>query len=156
MLSIEPSGLDGADKELGSVGVGLEKKRGKGLSGTSHTSKTTHAQCTHSSVGHRKDARTGVGQLEVFILELIAVDGLSTSTVVVGEIASLAHELRDDTVERRSLVSKSLFPSTQGTEVLGGFRNDIGAKFHDNTADTLAADGHIEENTRERHDSLLV
>ena len=38
-------------------------------------------------------------QLKVLILKLVAIDGLSTSAVVVGEIATLAHELGDDSVE---------------------------------------------------------
>lgn len=35
----------------------------------------------------------GVGQLEVLVGKLVSVDGLSTSSVVVGEITSLEHEL---------------------------------------------------------------
>ena len=35
----------------------------------------------------------GVGQLEVLVGELVSVDGLSTSSVVVGEVTSLEHEL---------------------------------------------------------------
>jgi hypothetical protein len=34
-----------------------------------------------------------VGQLEVLVGELVAVDGLSTGSVVVGEVTSLEHEL---------------------------------------------------------------
>lgn len=39
-------------------------------------------------------------QLEVLIFKLVAVDGLSAGSVVVGEVATLAHELGDDAVER--------------------------------------------------------
>ena len=38
-------------------------------------------------------------QLEVLILELVAIDGLATSAIVVGEVTTLAHELGDDAVE---------------------------------------------------------
>ncbi len=38
-------------------------------------------------------------QLEVLILKLVAIDGLATSAVVVGEVTTLAHELGDDAVE---------------------------------------------------------
>ena len=38
-------------------------------------------------------------QLEVLIGELFAIDGLATSAVAVGEVASLDHEVLDDTVE---------------------------------------------------------
>ena len=38
-------------------------------------------------------------QDEVLVSKLVSVDRFSTSTVVVGEISSLAHEVSDDTVE---------------------------------------------------------
>ena len=38
--------------------------------------------------------------LEVFVSKLLAVDGLASSTIALGEVASLAHEARDDSVER--------------------------------------------------------
>jgi len=42
----------------------------------------------------RSEHRTGTGvlQLEVLVLELVAVDALATSAVVVGEVTTLAHE----------------------------------------------------------------
>ena len=67
-------------------------------------------------------------QLEVLIFELVAVDGLSTSSVVVGEVTSLAHELGDDAVERRSFVAESLLAGAQSTEVLGCAWDDISAE----------------------------
>ena len=36
---------------------------------------------------------------KVLVVKLATVDGLSPGSVVVGEVASLTHELRDDTVE---------------------------------------------------------
>lgn len=38
-------------------------------------------------------------KLEVLVLKLVAIDGLSTSAIVVGEISALAHELGDDAME---------------------------------------------------------
>lgn len=67
-------------------------------------------------------------QLEVLILELVAVDGLAASAVVVGEITTLAHELGDDAVESRSLVAESLLAGAQGTEILGRAWNNVGTK----------------------------
>ena len=67
-------------------------------------------------------------QLEVLILELVAVDGLATSAIVVGEIASLAHELRDDAVESGSLVAESFLAGAQGTEILGRTGNNVSTK----------------------------
>merc|ERR1712183_563667 len=52
---------------------------------------------TRAGVGHGEDAFSGVVQLEVLVLELLPKDGLAASTIVVGEIATLAHEARNDT-----------------------------------------------------------
>lgn len=60
---VQPGGLDGADEELGAVGVG-------------------------TGVGHGQDSGAGVLQREVLILELGAVDGLASSAVVVGEVTT--------------------------------------------------------------------
>lgn len=46
-------------------------------------------------------------QDKVFIIKLPAIDGLSAGAVVVGEISSLAHELRDDAVEAAALEAKA-------------------------------------------------
>ena len=46
----------------------------------------------------------------------------------------------------RSSETKSLFSSTETTEVLGGLRNNISTKFHDNASSGLAANGHIKVN----------
>lgn len=64
MLAVEPRGLDGADEELRTVGVG-------------------------TSVSHRQNTGAGVLQGEVLVLELVAVDGLATSAIVVGEVTAL-------------------------------------------------------------------
>ena len=61
VLTVQPGGNDGGDEELGSVGVG-------------------------SSVGHGEQEGLVVPQLEVLIGELVSVDGLTTGTVVVGEL----------------------------------------------------------------------
>lgn len=83
MLVVQPCRLHGADEELRSVGV-----------------------CT--SVGHRQDAGAGVLQTEVLIGELVAIDRLASSAVVVGEIAALAHEVWNDAMETGSLVAETL------------------------------------------------
>jgi len=128
MLPIQPSGLDGAQKELGSVGV-------------------------RSSVSHGQDARSGVRELKVLISELGSVDGLSSSSVSSGGVSSLTHKLRDHTVKGRSLevkrlsrLSHTLLASAEASEVLGRLRDDICSQLHGNPAGVLAADGHVEEN----------
>jgi hypothetical protein len=78
-------------------------------------------------------ALLGVAQLEVLILELVAVDRLSASTcthlvlckltgcrdsrtITSGKITTLDHEILDDTVEGRVLVAKALLASSQSAE----------------------------------------
>ena len=64
VLAVEPGGLGGAQEELAAVGVG-------------------------AGVGHGQDARTGVLQLEVLVLELHPVDGLAAGAVPGREVAAL-------------------------------------------------------------------
>eukprot|EP00216_Chloropicon_sp_CCMP2111_P006921 CAMPEP_0198234150 /NCGR_PEP_ID=MMETSP1446-20131203/234_1 /TAXON_ID=1461542 ORGANISM="Unidentified sp, Strain CCMP2111" /NCGR_SAMPLE_ID=MMETSP1446 /ASSEMBLY_ACC=CAM_ASM_001112 /LENGTH=244 /DNA_ID=CAMNT_0043914881 /DNA_START=67 /DNA_END=798 /DNA_ORIENTATION=+ len=136
--AVEPGGLGSADEELASVGV---------LSG----------------VGHGQDARASVLQLEVLVLELHAVDGLATGAVVGGEVTSLAHEARDDAVERGPLeveglaaLAGALLAGAQAAEVLDGLGNDIGAELHFDPPGGRAADGHVKVNDGVRHLLRLV
>ena len=57
-----------------------------------------------SSVGHRQVVWCLVFQFEVLVSEFLAVDRLAASTVAARKVTALAHELRDDAVERRSFV----------------------------------------------------
>ena len=59
-------------------------------------------------------------QLEVLVLELVAVDALAASTVPLGEVTTLDHELLDNAVEVGALVAEALLASSKGTEVLSG------------------------------------
>lgn len=93
---VQPGGLHGGNKELGSVGVG-------------------------TSVGHRHDTRSGVLQDEVLILELVSVDGLTSGSVMVLEVATLAHEVRNHTVEGGTLVTKALLSGAESAEVFTCF-----------------------------------
>lgn len=74
MPAIQPFCFSGANEELGAVGVG-------------------------SSIGHGQDTRSSVLQLEVLISKLQSIDRLPSSPIVVSEIPTLAHELRDHPVE---------------------------------------------------------
>lgn len=67
-------------------------------------------------------------QGEVLVLELVSVDGLAASAVVIGEVATLAHEVGDDAVEGGALVAIALLAGAQSTEVLARLGRDIGAK----------------------------
>ena len=77
-------------------------------------------------------------QVEVLILKLVAVDGLAASSVVVGEVAALAHEVGDDAVEGGPLVTEALLPGAEGAEVLGSLGDHVGAELKRNYKDNLA------------------
>lgn len=86
-----------------------------------------------------------MGELEVLVGELLAVDGLATSAlledvsvlrsarlgcvvcsyVATGEVTTLEHELGDHTVELGAGVAKALLASAESAEVLGGLGDDI-------------------------------
>jgi len=83
-------------------------------------------------------------QLEVFIFETRAIDGLSTSSVMVGKIPPLAHKAGDNSVERRAGVAEALLPSTKGPEIFGGLGDDVRTELHDDSTRWLVADGNVE------------
>ena len=121
VLAIQPSGLDGADEELGAVGVG-------------------------AGIGHGEDSGASVLQGEVLISELLAVDGLATGTVAASEVTSLEHELGDDAVEGGAGITEALLASAESAEVLSGLGGNIGAELHDNATHGLVVVGDIEVN----------
>jgi len=100
VLAVEPRSLDCGQEELGTVGVG-------------------------TCVGHRENAGTGVFESKVFIGKLSAVDRLSAGAVMVGEVATLTHEVRDHPMECRALEAEALLSRTQGPKVFGRLWCDI-------------------------------
>ena len=76
--------------------------------------------------------------------KLFTVDRFATSAISSGKVASLEHELRDDTVEGRSFVSESVLASSELTEVACGLGDFIVVEFEDDAALRLAVDGDIE------------
>ena len=73
----------GNDEELTAVGVG-------------------------ASVGHGEDSGASVSVVEVLILKLHSVDGLSAGSVSPGEVSALGHEAGDDSVPDASLEVEGL------------------------------------------------
>lgn len=65
--------------------------------------------------------------------------GLATSTVTLGEVTALDHEVLDDTVESRALVTEAFLASGQSAEVLSGLRDSLAVEAHDDTAEALLA-----------------
>lgn len=64
-------------------------------------------------------------QGEVFILEFIAVNGFSTSAIVIGEITTLAHEIWNHAVECGVFVAETLLAGAQSTEIFASFRHYV-------------------------------
>jgi len=85
-------------------------------------------------------------QLEVLVGKLRPINGLATRTVVVGEVAALDHEVRDDAVKRRVFVSVAFFARAQGAEVLRRLGNDVGEEFKGDATSILAVDVDVEAN----------
>ena len=97
------------------------------------------------------------GERQRTVFEFVTVDGLATSTVPLGEVPTLAHELGDHAVkrgtlevQRLALPAHTLFAGAERTEVLSGLGDDIGGERHLNAARGGAADGHIEEDNLNR------
>ena len=86
-----------------------------------------------ASVSHGKKTWLGVSVDEVFICKLCTVDRLTTSTVEVGEVTTLQHEVWNDSVEDGVLVTETLFTGTQSSEVLSGLWN-VGVKLEGDSA----------------------
>ena len=57
-----------------------------------------------SRIRHREQARGGMWEPDTLIVEFVAVDGLPTSAILVGDVTSLHHEALDDSVEDIALV----------------------------------------------------
>ena len=81
VAAIEPGGLNEGDKELGAV-------------------------CVGTRVGHGKKVGAGVLKVEVLVREFLSINGFSTGTVAIGEVATLSHELWDNSVEVAAHVVK--------------------------------------------------
>jgi len=130
MFAIEPAGLHRREEELASIGIG-------------------------AGICHWKDTWTSVFQLEILIFELRSINGLSASAIMIGEISSLTHEIRNDSVEGASLVAESLFTGAQGSEIFSRFWHDIGTKLDDNSSHRLSICGDIHENFWQNHLAVL-
>jgi len=126
VLAVQPGSHDRADEELRTVRV-------------------------RASIGHGEDARLGVLQGEVLVGKLLAVNGFTTGAIAAREVATLDHEVRDDSVELAALKTESLFARAEGAEVLGRLGDDIGEERELNATSRRAADGNVEVNLGVRH-----
>lgn len=112
VFAVQPVRFICGDEELGAVGVWSRVGHGQ-------LSCVQHKVCllTHSIYSlTRHQAQQSVTtvltwsrvlQDKVFIVKLAAVDGLAPGAVVVGEVTSLAHKLRDDAMKAATFVAKA-------------------------------------------------
>lgn len=108
MSTIQPRGLDSGDEELRTVRVGTSISHGK------DTLKMIDINNNNKiGEGGSNTYRTGMSQLEVFIFESVTIDRLTTSTIKIGEITTLNHEILNNTVEDRVLVTITVLASSQ-------------------------------------------
>lgn len=124
MFAVQPGGLHSADKELRTVGV-------------------------WSSIGHGHNTGASVLQGKVLILELVAVDRLAASAIVVGKVSALKlkrwkkivlangaiflitqsyHEIWNHAMKGGALITESLLASAKSADVLSGLGNNIVTK----------------------------
>ena len=76
--------------------------------------------------------------------ELLAIDRLATCTVTLGEVATLEHELGDDTVESRPSVTETILACGKLTEVARRLGHNVVTELEDDAASGGATNGDIE------------
>ncbi len=99
-------------------------------------------------VRHRNSARACMLQHKVFISKLLSVDALAAGAIAPREIATLAHELRYDTMKRAAFEAEAFLLCTKGAEVLRSHWYNVGSQFNDNTARVSSAYSDHHENSR--------
>ena len=82
MLAIKPLSLGSAEEELRPIGVGASVSHGQ-------NTWITFICIWSSEIHFIHITRSSVFQAEVFILKLVSIDGLSTSSIASSEVATL-------------------------------------------------------------------
>ena len=72
-----------------------------------------------------------MAQQKILILKLATIDTLPTGAIATLKVASLAHKLRDDAVERALAVPKPFLVDAQLSEVLRRAGDHIRSQLHD-------------------------
>mmetsp|Transcript_73263 Transcript_73263/g.212192 ORF Transcript_73263/g.212192 Transcript_73263/m.212192 type:complete len:246 (+) Transcript_73263:906-1643(+) len=122
VFTVQPRSIGSADKELRSIGVG-------------------------SSISHRQSSWASMSNVKVFIGKCAPIDTLSTGAVSIREVTSLAHESRNYTVEGRTLVPESWFPSAKLLEVFGRLGDSRAIEPHLNTTSSFSVNGNVKVNS---------
>uniref|UniRef100_A0A8C0FDN5 Uncharacterized protein n=1 Tax=Bubo bubo TaxID=30461 RepID=A0A8C0FDN5_BUBBB len=85
----------------------------------------------------------GVWARVFFIIKLLPVDGFASGAVVVGEVASLTHELGDDAVEAAPFEAEAFLVGAEAAEILcfGGKGERQGMKAIRSAAKSVSIQG---------------
>ena len=98
-----------------------------------------------TSISHRKNSLSFMLKRKVLIIKFWAINRFSSGTIVVCEISSLTHELRDHTMEGGTLVSISCFTSTKLAKVFCCLWCYISTKLKSNTANIFTTNFHVKK-----------
>ena len=71
------------------------------------------------------------------------VNGLGNTHVATGEVTTLEHEVRDDTVELGARVAEALLASAESTEVLDGLGDNVVEELEVDAAGALCMSGQL-------------
>ena len=88
---------------------------------------------------------------EAFVAKLLSVDTFSTSTVPLGEVATLSHEARNNAMKQTCLevehltgLSSACLPRAKLPEVLNSSWNNVLEEFEHNSAFRLVSNAYVE------------
>jgi len=120
VLAIQPRRYDSANEELTSV-------------------------CIFACIGHAKPSSTIMIELEILVGKSFSIDALTTHAVAGGEVAALNHEILDDAMEFRALITIAFLACAQVDEILDRTRYGLTEQAEHDATNVLASDGNIEE-----------
>lgn len=124
MFAIQPVCFVSGDEELRAITVRPRVGHGELPCECDRQGLTSYPEDLLANINHEAHflqkplTWSSVFEDKVLIIKLAAVDGLATGAVVVGEVASLAHKLRDDAVKAAALKAKALLVRAQAAEIL--------------------------------------
>ncbi len=95
-------------------------------------------------------------QLEVLVVKLLSINRFSTGPIATREVAALAHELRDDSVEGRVAIAEAPLTRTEHPEVLRGAGDHVFAQLNDNTTHVGVADANVHKDLGQGDFGLLA
>lgn len=137
-------GNDGGDEELGTVGVLASVGHGQlALLGVLELEvligELVAIDYFRTKTGQLNDPQVAWHQPNYYLKTLSKdrLTRLATSSVALGEVTTLDHEVLDDTVESRSLITEALLTSGEGAEVLSGLGGSLSIQADHDTAKGL-------------------